>query len=154
MTEITLGIVVASAPTLGPVFSRRRGQQPLRSPPKPSREAPILAGRSFGSIPLRPSNKVAMYNEESLLRTQTDSDFEPPAKLQDWTTESTTRLSPVYQNHSPVQDRDLGYACYTQVDGGFASQRFAGPGMNIGEAVPPGVIVRKVECDVREWQAR
>ena len=151
LSEITLGIVVASVPTLGPIYFSLGAKWTSRKYSKPTDNEDTPQNQhvpSIGSIPLRPRKKDDLYNDNSLLRSQPGSD----QVAKEWPSQQIVPQA-LTGGNGPATPQSMGYLWRTEASGDTASHRVGiGSGKSVAD-VPYGAIMRDVEYNVHESQA-
>lgn len=151
MSEITLGIVVASVPTLGPIYFGLGAKWVPRKSSKPSdnedtpRNGHLLP--TIGSVPLRPQKKRSLYNDDSLLRSQPEVEQD----ASDWPSQQIIPQA-LSAEHRSTAARSMGYHWHTEVNGDTARLSLSDRRGRFAGDIPHSAIMRNVEYAVHEWQ--
>ncbi|KAI0885724.1 uncharacterized protein GGS22DRAFT_161723 [Annulohypoxylon maeteangense] len=150
LSEISLGLVVATVPTLGPIYHTLGEKWVSIASSKPS----VIEERSqknfpptVGSISLRPQKKRGLYNDESLLRSQPDVEL----GSSDWPSQHIVPQA-LSEDHGSTVPQSMGYRWRTETNGDTASHSVCDRKGQVVGGVPHSGIIRDVEYDVHEWQ--
>lgn len=147
---MALGLVVASVPTLGPIYHSLGAKWGSITSSKPSDIGERVQKNylpTIGSIPLRPQRNRGFYNDESLLRSHSEVEVDASS----WPSQQIIPRV-LSGDHGSTVPHSMGYRWRTEANGDTAGQ---GVNDRRGQAVggmPHGGIIRDVEYDVHEWQ--
>ncbi|KAK6222628.1 hypothetical protein LQW54_000808 [Pestalotiopsis sp. IQ-011] len=148
LSEITLGIVVASVPTLGPIYYSLGARWGSSTYSKQSdNEIKTQKGHipTIGSIPLRPQRKQGVYNDDSLLRSQPDHEQD----ANDWPSQQIVPQALSEDHGSPVP-HSIGYHWRAESNGNPASHSASDRRGQAVVNVPQKAIIRNMEYNVDE----
>lgn len=151
MSEIALGLVVASVPTLGPIYYSLAAKWISITSSKPSDNGERSQKHylpSVGSVPLRPQKKRDLYNDESLLQSQPEIELD----ASDWPSQQTTPQA-LSEDHGSTAPHSMGYRWRTEANGDTASHNVSDGRGQVARDVPHKGIMRDIGYDVHEWQA-
>lgn len=148
LSEITLGIVVASVPTLGPIYYSLGARWGSSNYSKQSdNEVKTQKGHlpTIGSIPLRPQRKQGVYNDDSLLRSQPDLE-------QDANDGPSQQIVPqvLSEDHGSPAPHSIGCHWRAESNGNMASHNASDRRGQAVVNVPQKAIIRNMEYNVDE----
>ncbi|KAI1378866.1 hypothetical protein F4677DRAFT_412270 [Hypoxylon crocopeplum] len=148
LSEISLGLVVASVPTLGPIYHSLGAKWVYITSSKPSNigersQEDYLP--SVGSVPLRPQKKRGLYNDESLLRSQPEVELD----ASDWPSQQIIPHA-LSEDHGSTAPHSMGYRWRTEANGDTAGHSVSDRRGQVAGDVPHSGIIQDVEYDVHE----
>ncbi|KAI2616625.1 hypothetical protein GGR54DRAFT_609980 [Hypoxylon sp. NC1633] len=147
LSEIALGLVVASVPTLGPIYHGVGAKWAFITSSKPSERFQKNFLPSVGSVPLGPQKKRGLYNDESLLRSQPEVELDAI----DWPSQQIIPQA-LSEDHGSTAPHSMGYRWRTEANGDTAGHSVSDRRGQVAGDVPHSGIIRDVEYDVHEWQ--
>ncbi|KAI0138220.1 hypothetical protein BJ166DRAFT_182091 [Pestalotiopsis sp. NC0098] len=148
LSEITLGVVVASVPTLGPIYYSLEARWGSSNYSKQSdNDVKTQRGHlpTIGSIPLRPQRKQGVYNDDSLLRSQPELEQD----ANDWPSQQIVpqALSGDYGTTAP---HSIGHHWRAEANGNMASHSANDRRGQAAVNIPQKAIIRNMEYNVDE----
>ncbi|KAI1774175.1 hypothetical protein F4818DRAFT_75239 [Hypoxylon cercidicola] len=151
LSEIALGLVVASLPTLGPIYHSLGAKWASITSSKPSDVGESSQKKylpSIGSIPLRPQKKRGLYNDESLLRSQPEVELD----ARDWPSQQIIPHA-LSEDHGSTVPHSMGYRWRTEANGDTSGHSISDRRGQVAGDAPHSGIKRDVEYDVHEWHS-